>query len=44
MITSIAILAGLCIAELIFAKLALGKQEIEDYNFMEFFDYQDKIK
>lgn len=42
MITSIAILAGLSILELVFAKIAIGNLETREYNFMDFFDLHDQ--
>ncbi|WP_285291757.1 hypothetical protein [Bacillus sp. ISL-35] len=38
MVTGIVTLAGLCLLEIILAKIALGKSEIEDFNFEEFFN------
>lgn len=38
MVAGITMLAGLCIFEIILAKIALGNEEIDDFNFEEFFN------
>lgn len=37
MVAGITMLAGLCLFEIILAKIALGNAEIEEFNFEEFF-------
>lgn len=39
MLTGITLLAGLCLFEIILAKLAIGYGKVEEFNYMEFFDY-----
>jgi hypothetical protein len=38
MVAGITMLAGLCLFEVILAKIALGKVEIKEFNFEEFFN------
>jgi hypothetical protein len=38
MVAGITMLAGLCLFEIILAKIAIGKAEIEEFNFEEFFN------
>ena len=38
MVTGIIMLAGLCLFEIILAKIALGNAEIKEFNYEEFFN------
>ncbi|MEW8985996.1 MAG: hypothetical protein AB2401_03150 [Bacillus sp. (in: firmicutes)] len=38
MLTGIMMLAGLCLFEIILAKIALGSTEIKEFNYEEFFN------
>lgn len=38
MVTGIMMLAGLCLFEIILAKIALGRAEIEEFNYEDFFN------
>jgi hypothetical protein len=39
MLSGITLLAGLCLFEIILAKFAIGHGKVEEFNYMEFFDY-----
>ncbi|WP_170169170.1 hypothetical protein [Mesobacillus subterraneus] len=41
MLSGILMLAGLCVFEIILAKIALGSSEILDFNFQEFYEWHD---
>ncbi|WP_286183066.1 hypothetical protein [Bacillus sp. ISL-55] len=43
MVAGIIMLAGLCLFEIILAKIALGNAEIEEFNFEEFFYGKDSM-
>lgn len=38
MVTGLVMMAGLCIFEIILAKIALGSATIEEFNFFDFYD------
>ena len=44
MLSGITLLAGLCLFELILAKIALGDGKVDEFNYMEFFDYHRDSK
>lgn len=39
MLSGLIMLAGLCLLEIILAKIALGNGKIEKYSFYEFYDF-----
>ncbi len=39
MLSGLTMLAGLCLFEIILAKIALGHGKIEEFSFQEFYDY-----
>lgn len=41
MVTGVVMLAGLCIFEIILAKIALGSATIEEFSFYEFYDIRE---
>jgi len=44
MLSGLTMLAGLCLLEIILAKIALGKGKIEKFSFYEFYDFNQAGK